>query len=204
MYLNTTAKPSSNLDLKPEKVNAYEAAYIRKLSKNSDFRLNLFYLENKDQINSDNNASTLSNIKDNELYGLELEIKTNITSKDKLYVSYAYVDGKNVDDALANTTQNMIKAYYIYNFNKDFTASSIVKYIGEKDRVSTDTRASVDDYFVADLTMLYKHKLSDSLISFSIKNLFDETYYLPAPKGTYANDLPQEGRSFLIRLQKSF
>lgn len=203
-YMNASASPAANLNIVPETVDAYEAAYIYKFNTRDNIKLNIFYLQNKNQINSDNNTSTFNNIADNELYGLEAELKTSITSKDNLYLNYSYVGGKNSNNALANAARNMAKAYYIYDLNKIFSISSILKYIGGKDRVEGDARADVDDFFIADLALTYKYKPSDFLLSFSVKNLFDETYYLPSPKNTYQDDFKQEGRSFYIRLSKRF
>lgn len=203
-YLNGKAKPISNLDLEAESVDAYEAAYIRKFSKESDFKINLFYLVNKNQITSQNNASRYANMDDNELYGVEAEITTSLSPNDKAHLNYSYVAGNNSKNAFANVAQNMLKAYYVYNFSKGFTASSILKYIGEKSRVEGDSRENANAYVLADLTVNFKYEPGDVLVSFSIKNLFDQRYYLPAQKDTYEGDFEQEGRNFLVRLGKRF
>ena len=203
-YLNASTKPKSNLDLKPESVDAFEAAYVLKFNETNDFKVNLFYLQNKKQINAENNVSTFANIADNELYGLEAEIHTNISSKDKIYVNYSYVAGENTHNALTNVSQHMVKGYYIYNFDKSLVVSSILKYVGEKGRDNNDVRDNINAHFLADFTATYTHKPSDVLISLSVKNLFDEKHYLPSHNNTYVGDFEQEGRNFLVRLSKKF
>jgi iron complex outermembrane receptor protein len=191
-------------NLQVETVDAYELAYIKKFSRASNLKINLFYLKNYNQINAQNSERTFQNTKHNELYGTEAEYKTQFLPDDSFYLNYSYVNGQNTNGALANSTQNMAKAYYIYNLNNFISFSGTAKYIGEKERAVTDARENLKDYAIADLATTYKDTKNDFLISLSIKNLFDETYYLPAPENTYVNDFVQEGRSFLVRLSKRF
>lgn len=195
---------SASIDTKEESVDAYEAAYIRKFGLHSDLKFNAFYLKNKDQIYFENqNPRVFENRDDNELYGLESELEISL-SEDKFYMNYSYVDGSNVSGSLANSTQHMARAYYIYNISDDISFSPLVKYVGEKERVKGDTREVLDDYITTDLSATYSYKPDDLTVSLSVKNIFNTTYHLPAPDGTYSNDFEQEGTSFLIRLSKEF
>jgi len=195
---------SADPNVEVERVEAFEAAYIRKLGMQQDIKFNAFYLKNKDQIHAQDTPQVFTNRGDNELYGIETELKMMFENKDQLYVNYSYVDGSNVSGSLANSAQHMARAYYIYNVYEKLTLSPILKYVGEKGRVSTDTREDVDDYVTLDLSVAYTHKPSDLSVSVSVKNVFDETHYLPSAEGTYPNDFEQAGSSFLIRLSKEF
>ncbi len=195
---------SADPDVKAETVDAYEAAYIHKFGIKDDIKINLFYLNNKDQIHAQDVTRTFTNRGDNELYGFEAEFKTQLRENDQLYLNYSYVDGSNVSGSLANTAQHMSRAYYIYQVNEQFSLSPFVKYVGEKGRVQDDTREKVDDYIIADLSAVYTHKQSDTALSLSVKNVFDTKYYLPSPADTYPGDFEQEGVSFLVRLEKRF
>lgn len=204
-YLNGEHRFQATLNIKPESVDAYEAAYIHKFNSKSNLKLNTFYLFNQDQIHAQNITSTYQNNGNNKLYGLEAEYMTQFSADDKLYINYSYVDGKNTSASLAGSTQNMASAYYLYNLYNNLTFSSIVKYVGEKERTGTDSRTTkVDDYTVIDLTSVYTYRPYDLSMTFSIKNIFDEKYHLPSPENTYPNDFEQAGRSFLLRLSKSF
>jgi len=187
-----------------EKVDAYEASYIRKMNLNTNLEFNIFYLRNRDQINAENSTHTFKNSGDNELYGLEAEFKTTLINNNQLYINYSYVEGSNTENSLADSAQNMAKLYYIYKFDEHIDLSSILKYVGEKRRIDGDTRENVDDYLTADFSVVYTYKPYDLMLSASLKNLFDQKYYLPAPNGTYERDFQQEGRSFLIRMSKTF
>lgn len=204
-YLRGVHYFSADASVTPENVDAYEAVYIRKFGIKSDLKLNFFYLENKDQIHAQNTDRKFRNSGNHELYGAEAEFTTNFTEYDKLYLNYSYVDGNNVSGSLANSAQNMVSAYYLYNLNDDLSLSSIVKYVGEKDRTITDPRTTkVNDYTTVDVSSVYTYRPYNLSVTLSIKNIFDETYFLPAPENTYSGDFEQEGRAFLIRLSKSF
>ena len=195
---------SADPNVKPESVDAYEASYIRKFSTKSDIKFNIFYLQNRDQIHAQNSTHIFTNNGDNELYGLEAELQSNITANDKFYINYSYVDGSNVADALTSSAQNMVKLYYIYNLNNHTNISTIVKYVGDKERIDGDIRENVDEYLTTDFTLSYKYKPYDMTVSASMKNAFDVKYELPSPDATYDTDFQQNGRSFLVRLSKRF
>lgn len=203
-YLVGSHRFNSDVNVGEEKVDAYEASYIRKINIDTDLKFNIFYLENQDQIHAQNSSHQFTNNGNNELYGLEAEFKTRLRKSDKFYVNYSYVDGKNVASKLAGSAQNMLKLYYIYALKENLNISSIVQYVGEKDRIEGDDRANVHDHITADFSVGYLYKPYDLTLSASLKNAFDEKYYLPAPVGTYDDDFEQEGRSFLVRLSKRF
>lgn len=196
---------SASEGVESESVDAYEAAFIHKFGIHNDFKLNLFYLNNQDQIYFENmNPRVFDNRGDHELYGLESELSLQLARGDKFYLNYSYVDGENVSGALANSAQHMARAYYIHNLTRELSLSSLVKYVGEKERTQSDARNNVDDYITADISAVYRYEPEDLSISLSVKNIFDTTYYLPSPDGTYPGDFEQVGTSFLVRLSKGF
>ncbi len=195
-------KPTANLE--SENVDAFEAAYIKKFDHNKDFKINLFYLFNKDQINAQNTDKTFRNSGDGEIYGFETEFRTSLINNDQLYLNYSFADGENTSGTMANSAQSMAKLYYIYNINNMFALSSVIKYISDKDRTDGDNRKKINDYATVDFTATYSHQPSDLIISLSLKNIFDEHPVLPSPVDTYPTDFKQDGQSFLIRMSKRF
>jgi len=195
---------SADVNVRPETVDAYEAAYIHKFGMKNDFKFNAFYLNNKDQIHAQDATRIFTNQGDNELYGLESELGLRVAKDDKFYLNYSYVDGSNVSRSLANSAQHMARAYYIYNLTEQISLSPLIKYVGEKGRVDGDDREKVDDYITTDLSVVYTDASNDLSLSLSVKNIFDTTYYLPSPEDTYPNDFEQAGTSFLVRLSKGF
>ena len=203
-YLAKKAFFSSTLDIKPEIVDAYELGYIRKINLKSHIKINTFFLSNKDQIHAQNSTHTFQNNGDNDLYGVELEYKNVFKNNNQIYFNYSFVDGKNVADEKASSANSLAKAYYLHNINNTLTVSTVAKYVGKKERIESDLREPVDSYVLFDLSANYLHKPTDININLSIKNIFDETYYLPSPENTYPNDFEQEGRSILFSLRKKF
>lgn len=203
-YLVGAAYPNATSDIRHESVESYEAAYIGKFGTQSDIKLNIFYLENKEQINAENPTNTFKNMGNNEIYGFEAEVNTNFGENDKLYLNYSYVDGGNANGTLANTASSIAKAYYIYDINEALSIATLFKYVGNKDRIDSDTRNKLSAYSTTDLTLMYSNIPNDFKLTFSVKNLFDEIYYLPSPSNTYPNDFKQDGQNFLIKLSKEF
>ena len=210
MYTMNNHSRVGNEDLEPEKVDAFELAYIRKLLSDTYVQTNLFYLLNKDQIYHSATDPKYKNVVDTDLYGFEVEYKGHISSSDTLYLNYANVTGsskiKDVkeSESLPNVAHHLAKGYYIYNCNNDLSLSSIVKYVSSKERTPGDTRKDVPAYTTLDTTLSYKDPNYNYTLMLSIKNLFDANVKYPSPPNTYIEDYAQEGRNFLISVQKEF
>ena len=203
-YLAQPSFFSSTLDIQPEQVDAYELGYIRKIDLKSHIKINTYLLSNKDQIHAQNPTHTFQNNGDNNLYGYEIEYKNELENNDQIYFNYSYVDGENVADQQADSARTMVKSYYIHKLNHAFSVSAIAKFVDEKGRIEVDLRDNVDSYALFDLSANYQNQLTKIDINLSVKNIFDETYYLPSPENTYPDDFKQEGRSILLSLRKKF
>lgn len=210
MFTANNAARVGSTDLEPEKVDAFELAYIKKFSIDTYLQTNLFYLMNKDQIYNSATDPLYRNVVDTDIYGLELEYGGHISSADKFYVNYSYVTGTtHIKDTGLNTHQinvahHLAKGYYIYNINSALALSGIAKYVGEKERVSDDTRNQVPAYATLDTTLNYRNQKYDFDITLSVKNIFDAKVIYPSPPNTYIEDYRQEGRNFLIAIKKEF
>jgi outer membrane receptor protein involved in Fe transport len=207
--MNNNARQGST-NLEPEKVDAFELAYIRKFTSDSYLQTNLFYLMNKNQIYNSATDPVYKNVLDTNIYGLEFEYAGHLSSSDKLYLNYAYVTGTSKikstgeSTSLKNVANHLAKIYYTFNINNDLALSSIGKYVGAKKRMPNDPRGKLSDYTTLDMALQYKNRTYDFDVSLSVKNIFDaEVKYPSAPK-TYTNDYLQEGRNFLVILKKEF
>lgn len=202
--LNNSAR-MGNTDLDPETVDAFELAMIQKFNGTSYVQADVFYLINKDQIDKNNATHTYLNSNNTDIYGLELELNTQISSHDELYASYSYVDGSDDDgNSLANVAQHLAKASYIYNFTAALSAGTILKYVGDKSRVEGDFRSDTPSYLTADISARYNNLPHQFSLTFSVKNLADANIVYPSEPNTYINDYPQDGRTFLFSLSKEF
>lgn len=207
--MNNRARVGSS-NIEPEYVDAFEVAYIKKFSNDTYLQTNLFYLLNKNQIHNSATDPVYKNILDTDIYGLEVEYKGYISSVDQLYINYSYVNGTSqVKDAtqnesLSNVAQHLAKAYYIYNLKSNLSLSTVANYVGEKERIYSDTRDKLDAYTSFDAAMQYKNLKYDYTLTFSMKNIFNADIKYPSPPNTYSQDYAQEGRTFLIALKKEF
>ena len=206
---NNSARVGST-DLEPEKVDAYELAYIKKFSNDTYVQTNIFYLQNKDQIYNSATDPLYRNVVDTDIYGLELEYTGHISSSDKFYVNYSYVTGTThikdtgVNTDLSNVAHHLAKGYYIYNLNSALSLSGIAKHVSAKDRTEGDSRDKVPAYTTVDTTLNYNNYKYDYQITLSVKNIFDADVRYPSPPNTYIEDYRQEGRNFLLAIKKEF
>ncbi|MBE0514351.1 MAG: TonB-dependent receptor plug domain-containing protein [Sulfurimonas sp.] len=210
MFTMNNRSRVGSTDLKPEIVDAFEAAYIKKFSNDSYIQTNLFYLLNKDQIYNSSTSPEYENVMDTDLYGFELEYRGNITSLDQLYLNYSYVTGKSYindearSESLSNVAHHLAKGYYIYNIDRALSLSTVAKFVGSKSRVFGDTREKVKAYSTFDTAMQYKNKKHDFSLTFSVKNIFNSTVKFPSAVNTYPEDYEQERRNFLVTFKKEF
>ncbi len=206
---NNNARQGST-ELEPEKVDAFELAYIKKFTSDTYLQTNLFYLINQDQIYNSTENPVYRNVLDTDIYGLELEYSGHITAVDKLYLNYSYVTGSSkikdtgVKTDLTNVAHHLAKGYYIYNLNNALSLSGIVKYVSSKDRIPDDTRNKVPAYTTLDTTLNYKNHKQNYDVTIGIKNIFDAKVVYPSTINTYTEDYTQEGRTFFVTIRKEF
>ena len=203
-YLTRPAFFRSTGDLVEEKVEAYEASYIKKSGIEDYFKVNAFYLENKDQIHAQNSTNTFLNNGDNELFGAEFEYKKKIALDDVLYLNYSYVDGKNVFDELASSAQHMSRMYYIHQLSDMFSLSGTVKYVGDKERVVGDVREKVKSYTTLDLAFNYSNESTGIGMTLGVTNALDKKYVMPSPANTYVDDFEQMDIGFYFSVKGRF
>jgi outer membrane receptor protein involved in Fe transport len=202
--LNNSARVG-NTDLKPETVDAFELAFIQKFSGSSYLQADVFYLMNKDQIDKNNAQHLYLNSRNTDIYGFELEVSTQILPQDRFYASYSYVDGSDDQgNPLANVAHHLAKASYLYDFSSEFSAGTVLKYVGSKSRTETDPRNDTPSYFTADLSVRYHNLVKQFSVTANVKNLADADVVYPSEPYTYVNDYPQDGRIFLLTLSKEF
>jgi len=203
-YLSAPAFFLPNTELDPEKVDAYEMSYIRKIGHRDFFKFNTFYLKNQFQIDAQNSNRTFDNSEENKLYGFELEYEVDLYSRDVFHVNYSYIAGDNVTGELANSASTLVDLYYLYRLSEKWNFSGLFEYVGDKGRIEADTRDDVDKYGLLDLSASYKGGGKSLKVSITVKNILDKEYSLPSPANTYADDFPQSGRTLMIRVSKEF
>ena len=205
MYTLNNSARVGNTNLKPEIVNAFEIAYIKKFSIDEYFQLNAFFLSNKNQINKLNENNRYENAHNSDIYGFEFELKKILTKNSKFYGNYSYVDGKKSDATyLENVAKHMVKSYLIYNINPFFDINLIYKYVGSKKRLIFDTREDLKSYSIFDIGFNFENKKYNYSINLTFKNIFDYNIKYPSEPNTYIDDFMQDKRGFIISFRKEF
>jgi len=195
-----------NPNLKAERIETYEASYIRHFSNDNFIQSSLFYIINSNQIhNNTPNNMYVNSPNNNILYGLEVEIKSHFTPKDNFYVNFSYTDGANSpDNKLALVSKVLAKGYYIYNIKENLSLSTIIKYSSPKKRLTQDKRDDIKSSTITDLSLNCKKFHKNININLSIKNIFNTKVVYPSKPNTYQDDYPDVGRTFVISFSKRF
>ena len=205
LYTINNSARRGNLDLDPEIVNAFEAAYIKRFGIDSFWKLNIFYLRNRDQINRLNEKNMYMNAQNTKIYGFESEWKSQIGQRGRVRLNYSYVDGKNDEnEPLANVAKHMLKGYLSYDISTPLTISLTGKYVGDKRRMRIDDRKTLKGYATLDLALEYDNLADGYSIGAALKNIFDEDVRYPSEPYTYVSDYKQEGRNFMITFRMRF
>ena len=202
VYIKNNTVRFGNENLNIECVDAYEISYIYKQSLDTTFKSSIFYLKNRDQIRRDN-AFTYQNLKNTNVYGLELEFTTSITDRDKFWFAYSALGSNNLSHDLAYSSQHLVKSYYIYNITPYFSISSTFKYNSSKSRFSGELRDDIDGSSVIDSALQWHN--DDYQVTFSLENIFDEKeVFASDPLSGYIEDYNRVGRSFNFSVRKEF
>ncbi len=203
LYAKNNRARIGNKNLRPEKVDAYEIDFIRRLGIDDYVQCNIFYLKNKDQINNINPLHQFQNTQNSDIYGVEVEVSKHFGQNWKLYGDYSYIYTR--DDRgryLPNVARHMLKGYVQRELTSFLDTSIKFLYVGRKKRYYFDPRAPLDGYTKIDWNLHYQKDGWGA--NFSIKNLFDTNIYYPSYPFTYEEDYKQEGRTYMISVEKLF
>lgn len=192
-----------NRNLKPERVRAYEAQYIKKLRQEDSVGANVFYLENKNQINKINSANQFRNSSDSRIAGAEIEYKNNFDFGGFLYLGYSYIGGTtSSENSLPAAASHMLKGAFTSKLGNGFSIGTTAIYVGNKKRVSGDIRDDTPSYATADLAINYDTKAWG--MQTGVKNITDATILYPSERNTYSGDYPIGKRFFFVKLYGRF
>ncbi|MDD2829946.1 MAG: TonB-dependent receptor plug domain-containing protein [Sulfuricurvum sp.] len=205
--LNNSAR-WGNPDLHPETVIAYETQYIHKFETDHTISLNLFRLDNNDQIYLQYNAPARRyeyvNGSESLIQGFEAEWRKRYDDT-SFYTAYTHIwaeDGNGV--TLPNAPTDTARGFITQSFNENWYASVAGRWQSATPRAVGDTRDEMKSIAIVDTSIGYKLPRLHSEIQLTLKNIFNETEFYPSPKGTYNDDYPALGRTYLITLRGTF
>ena len=136
--------------------------------------------------------------------GVELELRGMWDSGLRGRINYTYQDTRNdeSDQTLVNSPRHRATLNVMVPLYRD-------KLFGGLEVLYTSSRKTlagkdVDDFFVTNLTLFSKNLIKGLELSGSVYNLFDKKYADPAGGEHRMDTIPQDGRSFRVKLTYAF
>ncbi len=205
--LNNRARWGSH-DLHPETVMAYETQYIHKFETEHTLSFNLFRLDNKDQIylqyNTPETRYEYINGSKSLIQGFETEWRKRYDDT-SFYAAYTHIwaeDGNGV--TLPNAPSDTARGFITQTLNETWYASLAGRWQSATPREIGDVRADMKSIGIVDTSIGYKLPRFHSEVQLTLKNMFNETELYPSPKGTFNDDYPATGRTYLVTVRGTF
>jgi iron complex outermembrane receptor protein len=210
----------ANPELDPETITTYEVVLEQKLPAHHTFLVAPYYYEINDLINQvevSPGVNQFVNLAEVKAYGLETEVEGRyfLDGEDpehskwtlRARVSYAIQRAEDIetDSELSNSPRHLLKANFVVPIYQD-------KFLGGLEFLySTDvllqpgkTQTSADDHLIINAT-LFNQKLAKGLEwSVSVYNLLDHKWEYPAGSELIQNVIPQNGRTFQLKVTYRF
>lgn len=198
-----------NPRLEPETITTYELAFNYQPTGTLQTNLSLFRYKMADILRfvadpAPATTRTAQNSGSQTGYGLEWEVKWDITKKLRLSGNYAFqrsTDELTGQDA-GNAPHHHIYARADWKFHPQWTLDTQINWIADRARVAGDPRPPIDDYTTVDFVLRGKKLWKDWDASLILRNAFDVDAREPSPApGLIPNDLPLPGRAWYLQFQ---
>jgi iron complex outermembrane receptor protein len=207
LYYGDNITQKANLQLNPEKIRTYEII-LEQYVKNYRFSVSGFYYGMKNmisqQIDPSDGLIVYQNIDEVESKGAEFELQGKWARDIEGRLSYTYQETTNKETGrlLTNSPRQLLKLNIHIPIIKKYLSTGIeAQYAGpRKTLADKNTGGSV----VANITLLSQELIKGLEISGSVYNIFDKKYSDPASNEFRQNVIPQDGRTFRIKLTYLF
>lgn len=196
-----------NPDLEPETIDTLELAFDYKPTFDLQLGLSLFAYRARDLIefvpDANGTSKTARNARDQEGYGLELEMDWKLSESLRLRGNYARQRAKDEETGkrIADAPGQQAYLRADWRFRPDWVVSPQATWVGDRARAAGDPRPEIDDYALVDVTLRRSNLLKNLEVALSLRNLFDEDAREPsASLETIPDDYPLAGRSLWVSL----
>jgi len=198
-------------NLGPEKITTYELVYEQGIGENLKTSLSGFYnrmdgliiLQNASFTNFDANAE-----------GMELALEGAWPNGIRTRASYTFEETQNheTDEELANSPEHLGKFNIsVPVYQQKVFASLEFQYVSSRSSIHISPVTGLDvpgrdaaGYGIVNFTLYSRNLLKNLEISASIYNLLDTSYSDPATLFHHQDLIPQDGRTFRIKLTYKF
>lgn len=203
-----------NPNLKPERIETYEASLAWRLNRFFAANLNYFNSTIDDQIGwipstTPGQAAVNANIGKSETQGVEMGL--NGAYGPDLYwkLNYAWQDPRdaNTDQKLPYVPSHRASGSINYAPVKYLNLHTDVLWTGPRPRPQGDNRPEMPDYTTVDLAMTLKNFYDTLEIQATLRNIFDQRYKDPDTSGfknSVPGDYPREGISGFVTASYRF
>jgi len=203
----TSFRQRTNPNLGPETIRTYEVVLEQYFLTHWRGGLSIFRNEISSLIDTTADQFgfvSFTNATDVEVNGGEAEIEGKWDNGLLVRASYTHQEAVSQSDGrrLVNSPENMIKAHVSVPLFRDKIFGSLeLLYASERPTLS---RAQTTDMWVLNGT-LYTRKLAPHFdFSVSVYNIFDQRYAAPAGVKNLQDTIPQDGRTFRVKLGYQF
>jgi outer membrane receptor protein involved in Fe transport len=198
---------SANPDLSPERIHSYEVVYEQALDNHWRLTTSLFYEEIRDLITFETSPGgnvIFGNLASATSRGGELELECQWASGWRGLASYTYADAEDsaTDQRPSNSPEHLAKLSLTAPlWRQKIFANLEVQAMSQR---GTIRGGNVNGFWMANATLFSRELLKNLEASASVYNLFDQHYADPVA-ADYAQDaIPQNGRSFRVKLTYRF
>ena len=207
MFLTNNSVKIGNPSLDPEKINTFEIGLGYHFTEHMRASINYFYNRIRDKIILDTaTPKQFQNGGGSRIHGIEAEWKADFGNDNYVFANYTFQDAEDTRD------RNRLPDVPVYNGNIGinagfckYTNANLTTHLsGPRPREDGDTRRDIPAQALVNMTLIGKNFIDNFEVRGSVFNLFDKSYYDPAPQNTVPTDYPQQGRSFTIELRYQF
>ncbi len=202
LYMNVPTPYTDKPDFTPEKSDTLELGIIYSHG-DSHVGLNTYWTQINDLITYNVTSYQYIQHGRHTFGGAELTIKQKFGEDTAIDMNFSYVYGvDHENDKLPDTAAWLGNMILMHAFDCGVTSSTHMRFASSRLRVQADPRDSLDGYILLDQSLTYK--LGPAELTAAVKNIFDHDVRFPAPAGTYRDDYPRPGRTYMLRLLYDF
>jgi iron complex outermembrane receptor protein len=198
-------------DLGPEKITTYELVFEQEFSKNLKASVSGFYNQMDNLIFIQNSSFTNFNA---DADGMELSLEGIWPNGIRTRASYTFENTRNhgTDQALTDSPDHLVKLNLsVPLYEQKVFAGLEFQYVSARSSLHVSPLTGEDvpgrdaaGYEVVNFTLFSQNLLKNLEFSGSVYNLFDTHYSDPATPFHHQDLIPQDGRTFRIKLTYRF
>ncbi|HWN95717.1 MAG TPA: TonB-dependent receptor [Methylomirabilota bacterium] len=209
LYYSATAFGQvANPDLQPETIQTYEVIYEQYLPAHLRFSASAFFYEIDDLISQTLQPGTglliFDNVETVQSKGLGLELEGKYPGGLLARASYTVqrTDDADTGDEISNSPRHLVKANLSVPLYRDKVFAGLE--LQYQSSVGTLRGRRADEFVIGNFTLFSRELVKGLEASASIYNLFDTHYESLGSGGHLQDTIPQDGRSFRVKLTYKF